>query len=112
MPNARQGDVHWYDFGLVIGAELSGRRPALVISNDDFNRRFGVAIAVPTSTRLPAEEYRRQHVFITASELLGFRLAVKIRRPGQTGRPYRTGVSLDEMDDVLESLLLAAQSPE
>ena len=104
MPNARPGDIHWYDFGPVIGAELSGRRPALVISNDDCNRRFGVAIAVPTSTRVPAEEYRRQHAFITASNSWASAWQVKSIDQGRLGD--RIGrASLDEMDDVLESLL-------
>ena len=47
MPSARQGDIRWYDFGPVIGAELSGRRPALVISDDGFNRAFGMPIVLP-----------------------------------------------------------------
>ena len=33
MPTAQQGDIHDYDFGPVIGAELSGQRPARVISD-------------------------------------------------------------------------------
>ena len=34
MPTAQQGDIHDYDFRRpVIGAELSGRRPTLVISD-------------------------------------------------------------------------------
>ena len=40
MPSARQGDIHDYDFGPVIGAELSGRRPALIISTDEFNGSY------------------------------------------------------------------------
>ena len=55
MPTARQGDIHWHDFGPVIGAELSSRRPALVISNDDFNfsPEYDVAMVIPTSTTVP-----------------------------------------------------------
>ena len=64
MPPARQGDVHWYDYGPVIGAELSGHRPGLIISNDDVNRNLGVAITPPMSTAMPAERFRRQHIFI------------------------------------------------
>ena len=68
MSNARQGDIHWYDFGPVIGAELSDRRPALVVSNNAFNRAFGVAIALPMSRTMPAEGNRRQHVHVAASD--------------------------------------------
>ena len=28
MPGALRGNVHWYDYGPVIGAELSDNRPA------------------------------------------------------------------------------------
>ena len=65
MPSARQGDIHDYDFGPVIGAELSGRRPALIISNNGFNEGFGTAIVLPMSSSMPAERYRtRQHVHV------------------------------------------------
>ena len=69
MPRIRQGDIHDYDFGPVIGAELSGRRPALIISTDEFNGSYGTAIALPMSTTMPAERYRtRQHVHIANTD--------------------------------------------
>ena len=105
MPHARQGDIHWYDFGPVIGAELSGRRPALIISNNDFNRAFGVAIALPLSHTMPAEENRRQHVHIAASDSWASAWQIKSIDQGRLGD--RIGrASPDEMDAVLESLLL------
>lgn len=105
MPHARQGDIHWYDFGPVIGAELSGRRPALIISNDAFNRAFGVAIALPMSRTMPAEENRRQHVHIAASD--SWASAWQIKSIDQARLGDRIGrASPDEMDAVLESLLL------
>ena len=64
MPNPLQGDIRWYDFGPVCGTELSGHRPAPVLSNDSINRQLAVAIAVPTSTSMPPEPYRSRHVFI------------------------------------------------
>ena len=65
MPPARQGDIHWYQFGPVIGAELSDHRPALIMSGDDVNRELEMAIALPTSTTMPAEE--SQHTARTNS---------------------------------------------
>ena len=35
------------DFGAGVGSEQSGVRPALVISNDGFNRRFPLATILP-----------------------------------------------------------------
>ena len=40
MPGALRGNVHWYDYGPVIGAELPDNRPALVTSNDLTNRHL------------------------------------------------------------------------
>ena len=104
MPGVRQGDIHWYDFGPVIGAELSALRPALVISNDDFNRAFGVALAIPMSRAMPAEEHRPQHIYISASN--SWASAWQIKSIDQARLGDRIGrASPDEMDDVLESLL-------
>ena len=105
MPHARQGDIHWYDFGPVIGAELSDRRPALIISNDAFNRAFGVAIAIPTSRTTPAEENRRQHVHLYTSDSWASVWQIKSIDQARLGDRIGTA-SPDEMDAVLESLLL------
>jgi mRNA interferase MazF len=36
--NAQQGDIVWLDFDPQAGHEQKGRRPALVVSNNTFNR--------------------------------------------------------------------------
>jgi mRNA-degrading endonuclease toxin of MazEF toxin-antitoxin module len=43
----RQGDIVWLDFDPTVGHEQAGRRPALVVSADDFNRITGLAVVVP-----------------------------------------------------------------
>lgn len=46
-----QGDVVWTDFSPSIGTEYQKRRPAVVVSNNDFNRKTGVFLVAPiTST--------------------------------------------------------------
>ena len=50
VPN--QGDIIWLDFTPQSGHEQKGRRPAVVISNDFFNRQTGLSLVCPiTSTR-------------------------------------------------------------
>jgi mRNA interferase MazF len=34
----RQGEVYWLHFGAPVGSEPAGRRPALVVQHDRFNR--------------------------------------------------------------------------
>ena len=67
MPRAIRGSVHWYDFGPLVGNELSGRRPALIISNTDLNRGLSVAIALPLSTSTPSPRHLHNHVFIEST---------------------------------------------
>ena len=48
----RKGDFVTVDFGPQSGHEQKGRRPALVVSNDLFNKATGLCIACPvTNTR-------------------------------------------------------------
>jgi mRNA interferase MazF len=48
----RKGDLVALTFGPTSGHEQRGRRPALVVSNDLFNRRVGLCVVCPiTSTR-------------------------------------------------------------
>jgi mRNA interferase MazF len=52
----RQGDVHWVRFGGT-GSEPAGRRPAVVVQHDRFNRsaiRTTVVAAVTSNQRLAA----------------------------------------------------------
>ena len=59
MAPALRGNIHWHDFGPVTGAELSGNRPALIVSNDFLNKSLTTAITVPTSKTRPQERFLR-----------------------------------------------------
>jgi mRNA interferase MazF len=43
----KQGDMIWLDFDPQTGHEQRGRRPALVVSNESFNRFSKMAIVCP-----------------------------------------------------------------
>ncbi len=47
----RRGDVITVDLDPVKGHEQGGRRPALVLSADDYNRIVGLALVVPITMR-------------------------------------------------------------
>ena len=104
MPSVRQGDIHDHDFGPVIGAELSGRRPALIISTDQFNGNYGRAIALPMSSIMPAERYRtRQHVYISDTDSWASTRQVRAVHQRRLG-VVMGRASPDELDDAIESL--------
>ena len=68
MPGALRGNVHWYDYGPVIGAELSDNRPALVISNDVTSRQLELCITAPMSTAIPDVRFRMHHTRIEEAD--------------------------------------------
>ena len=50
----RAGDIVWIDFNPQLGREQAKRRPALVITEEAYNRASGLAVVCPlTSQRKP-----------------------------------------------------------
>lgn len=47
----RRGELVWLDFDPQSGREQAGRRPALVLSSDAYNRKAGLAIFCPVTSR-------------------------------------------------------------
>lgn len=51
----RQGEVYWLEFGTAKGASPAGRRPALIVQHDRFNRSAiatTVVVAITSNPRL------------------------------------------------------------
>ena len=48
----KQGDLVYVNFNPVKGHEQKGFRPAIVVSNDIFNIKTGMAILCPISTNI------------------------------------------------------------
>ena len=47
----RRGDLVWLDFTPQAGHEQAGRRPALILSPELYNRKTGLAIACPITNQ-------------------------------------------------------------
>ena len=47
-----RGDVVWLQFNPQVGSEQAGHRPALVISPKSYNRRVGLALVCPITSRV------------------------------------------------------------
>lgn len=46
------GDIVWMHFDPQVGREQGGHRPAVVLSDVRYNRRTGLCICVPTTTKI------------------------------------------------------------
>ena len=46
-----RGDIVWLDFTLQIGREQQGKRPAIVLSPQTYNKKVGLALFCPMTTK-------------------------------------------------------------
>ena len=104
MATVLRGNIHWHDFGPVTGAELSGNRPALILSNDSLNKSLTTAITVPTSTTEPQERFRRQHIWLNESE--SYASARQLKSVLQENLGECIGrASSQELEDIITSII-------
>ncbi len=48
----KRGDFIWLDFTPQVGHEQAGRRPALVLSHDEYNRKAGLVLVCPATSHV------------------------------------------------------------
>ena len=53
----RRGEVVWLELNPQTGHEQAGRRPAIVISPEAYNRRVGLALLCPITNRVKGYPY-------------------------------------------------------
>ncbi|WP_078912460.1 type II toxin-antitoxin system PemK/MazF family toxin [Streptomyces sp. NRRL S-646] len=102
----RRGDIYWVDFNPARGSEQAGRRPAVVISLDSFNRVMPVVVVAAVTTRI--REGSKIQVTLEAgdplpqrSAILGFQVTTidqaRLEQPGGRLRAEQ----IDELDEVI-----------
>lgn len=47
-----RGDIVWLDFNPQRGREQAGHRPALVLSAEDYNKKVGLIVACPITSKV------------------------------------------------------------
>ena len=109
MATALRGHIHWHDYGPVTGAELSGNRPALVVSNNLLNQRLTTAITLPTSKSEPHQRFRRQHVWLNESESHASTRQIKSVRQEELGDLVGRA-SNQELEHIITSITHRLQS--
>lgn len=96
----KKGDLVILTFDPSAGHEQQGRRPALIISNEVFNRHVGLAIACPITN---SDRNFPFHVEINSDKLTGFIMTEQIKSIDYKARKVKfvEKVSDDVMDKVL-----------
>lgn len=96
----KKGDLVILTFDPSAGNEQQGRRPALIISNEVFNKHVGLAIACPitnTDRNFPF------HVKVESDNLTGFIMTEQVKSIDYNVRKVKFVERVN--DDVLEKVL-------
>jgi mRNA interferase MazF len=102
------GDLVWVDFSPTLGTEQSGRRPALVISDQAYNEVSGRALLAPITSRVRGWPF--EVALPAGSEILGVVLVDQVRVVDWRARNARragatSGAVLDEARAKLAALI-------
>ena len=61
-----RGEIWWIDFGLAYGSTPQGRRPAIIVQNDNFNAsRILTTVVVPLTTNTMLAEHKNNIFVLT-----------------------------------------------
>jgi mRNA interferase MazF len=107
-----RGDIIWLDFDPRLGYEQGGRRPALVISKDAFNRRSKVYMVCPITHRDKAHPF---HIRLDARTVTsGVVLCDQLKTLDIVARSYAHIESLpaDLLIEVIDTIVGFMERPE
>lgn len=71
-----RGDIIWFDFSPTKGHEQSGRRPALVLTPQNYNQLLGLALVCPITSKQKGYSFEIQ---LTRSSIKGVILSDQLR---------------------------------
>jgi mRNA interferase MazF len=106
MARILRGEVRWANLNPTLGHEQSGMRPVLILSNDVFNERMQIVIAIALTSKQPkfgfplALEIDSEELPKKSWALMGQIRTLSVERIGK-----RLGlVKVEQMDQIVEGL--------
>ena len=100
-----RGDIVWVDFDPQRGHEQAGRRPALTVSPQTYNRKAGLALMCPITSKVKDYPFE---VSVKQNEIQGAVLADQIQSLDWSERNARFIEKIDThlLESVQQKLLL------
>lgn len=86
-PLIHAGDIYWVDFDPTKGSEQAGARPALVISDVEYNRRSDLVIVCPITRN--TRPWPTKIVMVEELEIEGAVLVDQVRSLHRASRGFR-----------------------
>lgn len=96
-----RGDILWIDFSPQLGHEQRGRRPALVISHESYNKKTGLALFCPVTSKVKGYPFE---VAVTGKKIQGCVLSDQVKSLEWTVRntEFIEKLDADSMKEVVE----------
>ena len=103
----KKGDLVILIFDPSAGHEQQGRRPALIISNETFNKHVGLAIVCPITNR---DRNFPFHIALKSDKLTGFIMTEQVKSIDYRARKVKLVEKVDEdilanVEGILESVI-------
>jgi mRNA interferase MazF len=101
----RRGDLVWLSFDPQAGHEQAGRRPAFVLSPETYNRKAGLFLACPVTSKVKG--YPFEVVLPDGSDVSGVILADQVKSLDWKARraEFAGTTTKDVVEDVLALVL-------
>jgi len=96
----KKGDLVILTFDPSAGHEQQGRRPALIISNETFNKHVGLAMVCPITNR---DRNFPFHIGVNSNQLTGFIMTEQFKSIDYRVRKVKFVEKVD--DEVLDNVL-------
>ena len=106
MARILRGEIRWANLNPTLGHEQSGLRPVLILSNDVFNERMQIVIAIALTSRQPRFGFPLA-LEIDSTELpkKSWALMGQVRTLSAERIGKKLGlVSIEEIDRIIEGL--------
>ena len=98
-----RGDIVWLDFTPQTGHEQQGKRPAVVLSPQAYNRKAGLALFCPITTKQKGYPFE---VKIEVGKINGVVLSDQVKSLDwkQRGAEFIVKAKDDEMNEIIKKL--------
>jgi mRNA interferase MazF len=106
MARILRGEIRWANLNPTLGHEQSGLRPVLILSNDVFNERMQMVIAVALTSKQPkfsfplALELDSDELPKKSWALMGQVRSLSVKRIGKKV----VNISVEQLDQIIEGL--------
>jgi mRNA interferase MazF len=98
-----RGDIVWLDFTPQTGHEQHGKRPAIVLSPQTYNKKTGLALFCPITSKQKGYPFE---VEMNTEKIIGVALSDQIKSLDwkQRGAEFIVKASEDEINEIIKKL--------